>query len=108
MFTSSKFCRVTQNLKYKLISLIFGTACLGARLFIPPSLSCLIGWLIRTGDDFPRNVKEYIQDWNMLLLEKRMIEHMSTRGKLIYQDTLFGGKNFQTPTHDLVVMTLLI
>lgn len=63
---------------------------LGARVFISPPESRRLGWLIRTGDDFPNFVKEIFDNWGTLLLESRVKGQLSTRGELIYEDSTFG------------------
>ncbi len=37
---------------------------LGARLYCPDLQSRLLGWLIRTGDDFPSEARNILLGWN--------------------------------------------
>ncbi|KAG9239418.1 pfkB family kinase [Amylocarpus encephaloides] len=92
-----------QNPKVNVIGGSGVYACLGARLYLPPPMSHRLGWLIRTGDDFPHTIREYFHSWNILLLETRNRGQLSTRGELIYQGTTFGPKTFRYTTKPLKI-----
>ncbi|KAJ5147895.1 PfkB family kinase [Penicillium atrosanguineum] len=65
-------------------------ATLGARLFLPGSLSPNLGWMIRVGNDFPIPVEEALWSWNPTLVIQKEPGSASTRGLLEYRDTTFG------------------
>ncbi|KAJ5127686.1 hypothetical protein N7448_008465 [Penicillium atrosanguineum] len=73
-------------------------ATLGARLFLPGSLSPNLGWMIRVGNDFPIPVEEALWSWNPTLVIQKEPGSASTRGLLEYRDTTFGPKDFKYTT----------
>ncbi|KAF7134049.1 hypothetical protein CNMCM5793_005629 [Aspergillus hiratsukae] len=80
-------------------------ATLGARLFLSYPLSRTLGWMIHTGNDFPKLMEERLKSWNATLIVEREADKPSTRGLLEYEDTTFGPKHFAyttplVPVHD--------
>lgn len=68
------------------------SATLGARLFLPGSLSHSLGWMTHVGDDFPESVEDKLRGWNLTLVIQKETDSPSTRGLLEYKDTSFGRK----------------
>ncbi|KAF4212930.1 hypothetical protein CNMCM8980_005227 [Aspergillus fumigatiaffinis] len=62
-------------------------ATLGARLFLRPPLSRTLGWMIRTGNDFPKLMMDRLKSWDATLIVEREADKPSTRGLLEYEDT---------------------
>ncbi|KUJ15943.1 pfkB family kinase [Mollisia scopiformis] len=79
---------------------------LGARLFLAPPLSHQLGWLIRTGSDFPSSVRALLQSWDIQLHETAVTGQRSTRGELVYADTTFGPKKFRYTTSPLNIQPI--
>ena len=67
------------------------TASLGARLFLPGSLSTQVGWGIRTGYDFPAQTLRQLKTWDMTVLVIEENRCPSTRGQLKYLDSTFAS-----------------
>ncbi|KAJ5203882.1 uncharacterized protein N7498_004761 [Penicillium cinerascens] len=81
-----------------LTNILGGSATLGARLFLPGSLSYSLSWMIHVGDDFPKSVEDELRDWNSTLIIQKESDSLSTRGLLEYKDTTFGPKDFRYTT----------
>ncbi|GIK03397.1 hypothetical protein Aspvir_007466 [Aspergillus viridinutans] len=80
-------------------------ATLGARLFLRHPLSHTLGWMIHTGNDFPKLMEDRLKSWDATLIVERESDKPSTRGLLEYEDTTFGPKHFTyttplLPVHD--------
>ncbi|GIC90944.1 pfkB family carbohydrate kinase superfamily [Aspergillus udagawae] len=80
-------------------------ATLGARLFLRHPLSHTLGWMIHTGNDFPKLMEDRLKSWDTTLIVERESDKPSTRGLLEYEDTTFGPKHFTyttplLPVHD--------
>ncbi|KAG2027051.1 hypothetical protein GB937_000787 [Aspergillus fischeri] len=73
-------------------------ATLGARLFLRPPLSRTLGWMIHTGNDFPKLMEDRLRSWDATLIVERESDKPSTRGLLGYEDTTFGPKHFTYTT----------
>jgi hypothetical protein len=84
------------------VELIRGAATLGARLFLRPPLSRTLGWMIRTGNDFPKLMMDRLKSWDATLIVEREADKPSTRGLLEYEDTTFGRAN---PPHSFIRRT---
>ncbi|RHZ43557.1 pfkB family carbohydrate kinase superfamily [Aspergillus thermomutatus] len=78
-------------------------ATLGARLFLRPPLSHTLGWMIHTGNDFPKLMEDRLKSWDATLIVERESDKPSTRGLLEYKDTSFGPKHFKYTTPILTV-----
>ncbi|RYP42608.1 hypothetical protein DL767_000132 [Monosporascus sp. MG133] len=73
-------------------------ATLGARLFNPGLRSTAVGCLILAGNDFPEVILRSLQSWKMRLRVHKVEDKPSTRGLLVYKDTVFGKKSFSYVT----------
>jgi hypothetical protein len=51
-----------------------------------------VGWVIRTGKDFPLSIKEELSRWKTNLFFQEESDKLPTRGELRYKDTTFGCK----------------
>ncbi|KAH7088389.1 Ribokinase-like protein [Paraphoma chrysanthemicola] len=67
---------------------------LGFRIFHPSPSSYKVGCLVLAGADFPDQVQEELEKWEVTLLVKKDAEKLSTRGLLEYHDDTFGPKTF--------------
>ncbi|RHZ49714.1 hypothetical protein CDV55_101922 [Aspergillus turcosus] len=56
-------------------------ATLGARLFLRHPLSHTLGWMIHTGNDFPKLMEERLKSWDATLIVEREADKPSTRAK---------------------------
>jgi hypothetical protein len=63
---------------------------LGQRLFADNAHE--VGCLVIAGDDFPAAVEEQIKSWGTTLVLNTREGKNSTRGKLVYEDSTFGGE----------------
>ncbi|KAL4942739.1 hypothetical protein BDV06DRAFT_191558, partial [Aspergillus oleicola] len=73
-------------------------ATLGARLFLPASLSSSLGLVLRVGNDFPSETSNALESWDATLVVEKETDKPSTRGLLEYKDTTFGPKAFMYTT----------
>ena len=76
------------------------SASLGARLFLPYPSSTSIGWVLRTGADFPARIKRCLKSWQCSLVEHGESDKPSTRAKTVYRNDL------QSKTFEYVTMML--
>ncbi|KAJ0114886.1 uncharacterized protein J7T55_004628 [Diaporthe amygdali] len=74
---------------------------LGARLVAGRDRSHEIGCVVLAGDDFPETTLAQFESWGMDLLVSRKPGRQSTRGLLVYEDSVFG------PPSDLAPSSLL-
>ncbi|KAF2761900.1 pfkB family kinase [Pseudovirgaria hyperparasitica] len=86
-----------------------GYATLGARIFAASPLSKRIGWLITVGGDFPSQVKEELESWDLSLSLKIDDKQLTPRGLQHYEDESFGPVSFHelTPAFDFSPSDLL-
>lgn len=73
------------------MKILTGTASLGARLFLPKTLSTRVGWTIRTGYDFPIRTLRQLETWGITLSVVQEDKCPSTRGQLKYLDSTFAS-----------------
>lgn len=66
---------------------------LGARLVAGKERTHEVGCVIMAGDDFPESTLAKFRTWGMELLVSRKPGKESTRGLLVYEDSVFGGKS---------------
>ena len=71
--------------------MVTAAASLGARLFLPESLSTHVGWTIRKGYDFPDQTLRQLETWGMILSVIPEDSCPSTRGQLKYLDSTFAS-----------------
>ncbi|KAH0543626.1 hypothetical protein FGG08_002064 [Glutinoglossum americanum] len=90
------------------ISNLGNAGALGARLFLAPPKSRLVGWMVRSGMDFPRAIEEDLLSWETTLLLCKDPEKLSTKGELKYSDNTFGPKKFRYLTEPLKIQPMHI
>lgn len=73
---------------------------LGARLVAGAERSNEVGCVVMAGDDFPATTLAQFESWGVDLVVSRRPGRLSTRGLLVYEDSVFGRK-FVVPDCDV-------